>query len=370
VSSVALAKTCRQMHVPVPPRGYWARKAAGKSVINIALQPRPPGLGDETMIGGGRYWRYQTTLSRDEILSPLPPQPYFEEPIQAVRNRVETTVGKVVMPKGLEHPHAIVARLLRQDDVRREKQKGTSYISIFDAVRYDSPIQKRRLRILSTVFMAVASCGGRAETYGGTPYDGPVNDFVVTVGHQAVRLRASVVDTRRRSGKGPDAKTTTEQKLLIALDPGEDGRPDGRVWEDDEKSLEQQVRDIAVTIMVKGEEQHRAGVLRAYQWRVQQQADLIERMRKEREEAERQARERQEELERKRVDRLLGEAEGLRKAREIRRYVEDVLAANRSALEPVPESEINAWSSWALAQADRIDPIQSGAFRKPDNNRN
>lgn len=37
VSDVALAKTCRKFRVPVPGRGYWAKKAAGKNV-----KARPP----------------------------------------------------------------------------------------------------------------------------------------------------------------------------------------------------------------------------------------------------------------------------------------------------------------------------------------
>jgi hypothetical protein len=36
VSDVALAKTCRKLHVPAPGRGYWAKKAA-----NHPVGPRP-----------------------------------------------------------------------------------------------------------------------------------------------------------------------------------------------------------------------------------------------------------------------------------------------------------------------------------------
>lgn len=32
ISDVALAKTCKKLGVPRPPRGYWARKAAGQTV--------------------------------------------------------------------------------------------------------------------------------------------------------------------------------------------------------------------------------------------------------------------------------------------------------------------------------------------------
>jgi hypothetical protein len=37
VSDVALAKTCRKLHIPVPGRGYWAKKAANQPVAS-----RPP----------------------------------------------------------------------------------------------------------------------------------------------------------------------------------------------------------------------------------------------------------------------------------------------------------------------------------------
>jgi hypothetical protein len=38
ISDVALAKACRQLQVPKPPRGYWAKKAAGQPL------PRRPKL--------------------------------------------------------------------------------------------------------------------------------------------------------------------------------------------------------------------------------------------------------------------------------------------------------------------------------------
>jgi hypothetical protein len=38
ISDVALAKACRQLQIPKPPRGYWAKRAAGRPV------PRRPKL--------------------------------------------------------------------------------------------------------------------------------------------------------------------------------------------------------------------------------------------------------------------------------------------------------------------------------------
>ena len=41
ISDVALAKRCRTADVPVPPRGWWARKEAGKAVRITPLPPLP-----------------------------------------------------------------------------------------------------------------------------------------------------------------------------------------------------------------------------------------------------------------------------------------------------------------------------------------
>ena len=39
ISDVALAKRCRALKIPVPPRGYWARVAAGQKPRRPALPP-------------------------------------------------------------------------------------------------------------------------------------------------------------------------------------------------------------------------------------------------------------------------------------------------------------------------------------------
>ena len=46
VSDTALAKACRRLNVPLPPRGYWAKVRAGASVSIPALpeyKPERPG---------------------------------------------------------------------------------------------------------------------------------------------------------------------------------------------------------------------------------------------------------------------------------------------------------------------------------------
>jgi hypothetical protein len=68
-------------------------------------------------------------------------------------------------------------------------------------------------------------------------------------------------------------------------------------------------------------------------------------------------------MEQARVDRLLRDATAFQQAGEIRKYVEAIRLA--PARDGTPSSgELERWSQWALAQADRIDPAIGGTFLK------
>jgi len=47
LSGVGLAKTCRRMNIPVPGRGYWAKKAARQPARRVPL-PTLPSAGSRT----------------------------------------------------------------------------------------------------------------------------------------------------------------------------------------------------------------------------------------------------------------------------------------------------------------------------------
>ena len=58
ISDVALKKTCARAEIPTPDRGYWAKKEAGKCLVQAALPERPSGMADEVIVaGGGSYYR-------------------------------------------------------------------------------------------------------------------------------------------------------------------------------------------------------------------------------------------------------------------------------------------------------------------------
>jgi hypothetical protein len=83
LSDRGLAKICAAANIPVPARGYWAKKQAGKRVDQIRLPARGLGQSDTVHIGGDRH----SDASEDaEILSaPIPPPPVFEPDMTTVQ---------------------------------------------------------------------------------------------------------------------------------------------------------------------------------------------------------------------------------------------------------------------------------------------
>ena len=115
----------------------------------VGLPERPPGMDDEVLIGAGHgYWH--SGWSEEELLDPLPPPPEFEEPIEGVRERIAKTVGKVTVPREVRIWHPMVERLLKEDEQRREQQRASSVPSSWNAPRFDTPFERRRLRVAGT----------------------------------------------------------------------------------------------------------------------------------------------------------------------------------------------------------------------------
>src|SRR5262249_27567298 len=133
-------------------------------------------------------------------------------------------------------------------------------------------------------------------------------------------------------------------------------------WQDDEQGkVETRITEIAIQVIVTAELQYREGTVRSYEWRVERKAELEEEERERKREAERAERERQRRLEQGRIDRLLKSAAAFQQAGTIRQYVEAIRTTQKD--KPVcSEEELERWAAWALAQAERIDPVVGGKF--------
>jgi hypothetical protein len=138
------------------------------------------------------------------------------------------------------------------------------------------------------------------------------------------------------------------------------------VWDDvPGVSLEQSLSDIVVGIIVAGEMKARLGMLQGHARRVEHKAYVIREIQRRKDEAIREEQERQARIEQSSIDKLLSDAVDLRLANDIRGYVAAVRSANLNAPEPVGEEQMAEWASWALTQAERIDPVRSKAFLEP-----
>jgi hypothetical protein len=335
ISDVALKNTCKKFDIPVPPRGYWAKFHAGKRTNKIALPPRGPGMDDEVVIGGrNRYW-YGHQLTNEEILGPLPEPPSFPEDVALVRDRVRKTMGKVQVPRALAATHPVIERLLAEDEARRQRQLNATYTFSSEAPVFDSPFEQRRLRVVNALFLAVARCGGKPWTGGRE-----ARDIRITVHQTCVTLSLDRPPEGRRkaahAASGPD-------QLRFGILAGHD-RVERRFWQDGEGGrLERIIQEIAVEVVTSAEISYRERCVHEFEWRVRRKASLEEDAHNRQLQIERAEQERQQRLEEARVERLLDEAASLRRATDIRAYVDAVRVAVANENSSISAEELLQW---------------------------
>ena len=353
ISDVALNKTCARVAIPTPDRGYWAKREAGKCNFQPPLPERPPGLDDEIVVArGSNYW-YQE-WSKEDLLGPLPPPPEFHQSIEAVRERISKLFGKLSVPRDVRDWHPTIDRLLKEDEKRREKQLASRYS--WDAPLFGTPFERRRLRILNTLCLAAARMNGKPSV------SRDVHSTHVTFYQQHVGIRLARTKEHIRRYGTSKADESNDTKLSFSILQSVSSENARISWQDDDKGkLETRITEIAIELVLTAEIQHRESAIRRYQWRVERKAELEEEERKRKLEAERRERERLRRLEQDRIDRLLKDAAAFQQAGVIRNYVQAIRLAHPFD-GPSSTEAVERWSSWALAQADRIDPAIGGAF--------
>jgi hypothetical protein len=358
ISDVALKKTCARAGIPTPDRGYWAKKDAGKDTFQAAFSTRPTGMDDEVSIGGGGNGSYRH-WNQEELLTPIGAPPEFSEPIETVRARIAETVGRVAVPHKILNWHPAIDRLLREDEKRREKQLADPYPMSWYNPIFETPFERRRLRILNSLFFAVAKMNGKPSVHGREAREIHISFFQQ---HLHLHLEKPKISARRaRAGNATGESNDTKLCLSVVKFFGSEEVL--ATWQDDDvQKIETRMTDIAVQLILTAEIQYREHAVHHYQWLNKRKAELEEEERKRKLEAERAQRERQKRIEQGRINRLLRDAAAFQQAGEIRRYVEAIRQAR--ALDGSSIEEVEQWSQWALAQADRIDPALSQRFLK------
>lgn len=247
VSDVWITKTCRKAGVPVPDRGYWAKKKAGKKTIKAALPPRFPGATDSIELGTHR----NRSWPGNSLDTPIPPPPTFDEEIESVKERITKMVGKVTLPTLTTHTHPIIQALLDQDAerIRERDEKGYSWLNPL----YESRIEKRRLRVFNAMFLALQRQG--CKPYMSTSkYDREKHDATIQVGEQSLSIRILITTKTSRSKSQP--KKLDRLSLTVSSWNGKDSEE--LSWEDNENSkVENQLTSIVNDILLFSETLYR-----------------------------------------------------------------------------------------------------------------
>ena len=131
-----------------------------------------------------------------------------------------------------------------------------------------------------------------------------------------------------------------------------------RLWTDGaDGKLEDRLTEIVVTFIVAGEAQYRDCQVAHHAWLIKRRADNEAELERRRLEAERKRREEEERDALARREHLFGQARDWRTAQDIRSFVAGVLA---EAGDKAPDRRLAAWRTWALSEADAIDPVRRG----------
>ncbi|MFM0472310.1 hypothetical protein [Paraburkholderia strydomiana] len=370
ISGVGLAKACRRGDIPVPPRGYWARLAAGQRVARTPLPRRAPGMSDRVTVGAGRPQAFQPERDErhhdnedvdDSVKAELPPPPpVYDETLDEVDARIRRTLpAKFRFVRTLENAHPQIARLLREDDERREAITKNRYA--WDKPRFESRFEQRRLVFLSNLFVLLGRLDAQGSARG---RDG--RELNAHVGDQYVKFRVETLATLRPRTRAAGAK---KEPMAIEVEVArwQHGEPEEKLfWRDDEDGkLENRLKEIGVAIVLAGERQYRKAKEFSYRMNRRSFDERMEKARQAREEAERLAREARLQAERDRITRLLGQVSARQQAQQIRAYVDEVLASPGAVTGRAFDGDRDAWAGWARSVADQIDPLASSEPASP-----
>lgn len=350
VSDVWLKKCCAQADIPVPERGYWAKLKVGKPVIRVRLAPRGPGKADRVVIGKDPF-QYRWPIDPEaELADPIPIEPVFSEAIESVEQRVRKTVGKVTLQRDLNSTHHLIRQLLADDEKRRLKPDGIPYRLRYSDPFFDSAFERRRLRILGSVFIGLAKAGCKPLLSGdqarGTSVQVGTMHVAFSLDHPTAKPNRHG-EAQTRAGKADNLKLVINGSDLSWMDSDGD-------------ALESQLTEIVVQLVVAGEAAYRQNLQSAYVRACERRVKMTKLLAEQRAEAVRLDRERRLKEEEARRASLLSMASDLRAASDIRALVKTVLENTGDRdLEP---GHVAKWSDWALAVADRTDPLNRLRF--------
>ena len=354
VPASALRQACRDADIPAPGRGHWVRLRAGKPVARAALTPRSPAATQWIRLTPRGLTSAQGRLA--ELAEPPPDPPAFDEPIEAVRARVAERVAHVAFRPTLDRACAAIRPLLAEDAWRRAQKAAVRKQAGWEGPLFDSPFEARRLYLLNSLALGLARAGATLELR-----DKAARELAARVGTQRVAFTLDAPwalpdlrgDWATRPGPVGPLALKIQPKFVSAGATGD--------WLDrEDATLETQLTDIVVSLLVTAEVQYRAAVVAGHARRIARRAEDAAYLARRRADAERRGDEREIMKADARRERLHAQARDWRTARDIRGFVTEVFAKIDGLQDD--GGDLSTWRAWALAEADGLDPARNGSL--------
>lgn len=169
--------------------------------------------------------------------------------------------------------HSAIDRLLKEDEERRQKQPASVYTYSWDKPRFDSPFERRRLRILNSLFLAAVKMNGKPSisTREGLHVGSSFHQ-------QFVHITLDQPKQSNHRGQVANAPSgSSETKLSLSILHGSNSETARMTWQDgDDGKLETHITEIAIQLVLSSEIQYRERAVHQYQWRVERRARLEE----------------------------------------------------------------------------------------------
>jgi len=354
LSDRGMAKLCERNSIPVPPRGYWAKKAAGHKVHKPPLVILDPQKPDTAIL-----------LSEAKpVTGTAAPAGKKEEPalpasIQEAIAREALPEHQIKVPATLHNPHSIVNSWIKDEE--RELEMNKRYGS-FSHRSPPTPLERRRRRILSVLFKELEERGFKIQEENRNDYHGGLwityeRDKVSFEMYERIKQSRRELTEKEKEDRNQyyssNQRWTQEKEptgmLEITLYPGDYSYSKIKIQEDDARPFEERLNEVVVKII-------------EVMWSAKsQRLEKEEKERLEREaEHQRHLRRQAAEKEQQRRLNLEKKAFAWKRAQTIREYIAAVEEARGQGRLPAEEAEFKSWKEWAIKHANSIDFIAHG----------
>ena len=330
VSGNAIAKVCKKLRIPLPGRGYWAKKAHGYSVQQISLPP---------MKEVPRLWQptpkpVQETVPMDSELHLIDQRLTNGDFSPSSTNRERNA------PLGEEH------KAMRARRKENPEHHRIGFRSDELDLRVSTPCLDRAIELIASIVEVGVRIGASVKTkQKKEQWEKTVTLFAHDGNEVAFCVREKLRMVKSVSSDSSYSRTSHafEPTGVLAFEILEYVKPAKVLWQDKQNlQIEAQVPEIIAGLL-------KASILLRRRAEAMKQRDLLARQR----EIELQRLASRISQEEERVKALIASAENWRLARIMREYL-----AELEKLDPADQEDANAaYIKWAKEQADRIDPL-------------